>query len=115
MSHIGLEQREDWPDVWSICACLGRLASSLSWLLDHAGSAGKTTTAWLIRGIFEEWGKLTGMAGTIENAIYADKLDADGNLWTPDEPDPTLDRWRFDPRRMTSMLTPKLWLSVECF
>lgn len=60
-----------------------------------AGSAGKTTTAWLIRGIFEEWGKLTGMAGTIENAIYADKLDADGNLWTPSEPDPTLDRYAF--------------------
>lgn len=60
-----------------------------------AGSAGKTTTAWLIRGIFEEWGKLTGMAGTIENAIYADKLDEDGNLWAPDEPDPTLDRCAF--------------------
>ena len=57
-----------------------------------AGSVGKTTTSWLIRGIFEEWGKLTGMAGTIENAIYADKLDEEGNLWTPDEPDPTLDR-----------------------
>ena len=57
-----------------------------------AGSIGKTTTSWLIRGIFEEWGKLTGMAGTIENAIYADKLDAEGALWTPDEPDPTLDR-----------------------
>ena len=60
-----------------------------------AGSVGKTTTSWLIRGIFEEWGKLTGMAGTIENAIYADKLDAEGNLWTPDEPDPTLDRQAF--------------------
>ncbi|CAL8464844.1 g4379 [Coccomyxa elongata] len=56
------------------------------------GSSGKTTTSWLIRGIFEEWGKLTGMMGSIENALYADKLDAEGNLWVPDEADPTLDR-----------------------
>ncbi len=27
------------------------------------GSAGKTTTSWLIRGIFEELGQLTGMLG----------------------------------------------------
>lgn len=58
-----------------------------------AGSSGKTTTSWLIRGIFEEWGKLTGMMGSIENALYADKLDAEGNLWVPDEADPTLDRF----------------------
>lgn len=57
-----------------------------------SGTSGKTTTAWLIRGIFEEWGKLTGMAGSIENALYADKLDRDGNLWAPQEPDPTIDR-----------------------
>ena len=56
------------------------------------GTSGKTTTAWLIRGIFEEWGKLTGMAGSIENALYADKLDREGNLWAPQEPDPTIDR-----------------------
>ena len=30
--------------------------------------------------------------GSIENALYADKLDAEGNLWVPDEADPTLDR-----------------------
>ena len=71
------------------CALLGEIRVMGACL---AGSIGKTTTSWLIRGIFEEWGKLTGMAGTIENAIYADKLDAEGNLWTPDEPDPTLDR-----------------------
>lgn len=59
----------------------------------RAGSSGKTTTSWLIRGIFEEWGKLTGMMGSIENALYADKLDAEGNLWVPDEADPTLDRF----------------------
>ena len=41
------------------------------------------------------------MAGTIENAIYADKLDADGNLWTPDEPDPTLDRCMVEVQLMT--------------
>jgi UDP-N-acetylmuramoyl-L-alanyl-D-glutamate--2,6-diaminopimelate ligase len=58
----------------------------------RAGSSGKTTTSWLIRGIFEEWGKLTGMVGSIENALYADKLDTEGNLWVPDEADPTLDR-----------------------
>ena len=57
-----------------------------------SGTSGKTTTAWLIRGIFEEWGKLTGMAGSIENALYADKLDREGNLWAPQEPDPTIDR-----------------------
>ncbi len=45
-----------------------------------------------MRGIFEEWGRLCGMAGSIENALYADKLDPDGGLWAPEEPDPTLDR-----------------------
>lgn len=60
-----------------------------------AGSSGKTTTAWLIRGIFEEWGKLTGMASSIEDALYADKLNKEGDLWAPDEPDPTLDRSAF--------------------
>ena len=73
-----------------------------------AGSIGKTTTAWLIRGIFEEWGKLTGMAGTIENAIYADKLDAEGALWTPDEPDPTLDRRAL----LESSITPSWLIAV---
>ena len=74
-----------------------------------AGSIGKTTTAWLIRGIFEEWGKLTGMAGTIENAIYADKLDAEGALWTADEPDPTLDRRAF----LESSMIPLSWSAVQ--
>ena len=32
------------------------------------------------------------MVGSIENALYADKLDTEGNLWVPDEADPTLDR-----------------------
>ena len=45
------------------------------------------------------------MAGTIENAIYADKLDPEGALWTPDEPDPTLDRRAL----LESSITPS-WL-----
>lgn len=67
--------------------CIGLISEGMS-----AGSSGKTTTAWLIRGIFEEWGKLTGMASSIEDALYADKLNKEGDLWAPDEPDPTLDR-----------------------
>lgn len=57
-----------------------------------AGTTGKTTTAWLIRGILEAVPCLTGMVGSIEYAIAHDKLTEDGDLWVPDEEDPTLQR-----------------------
>jgi hypothetical protein len=34
-----------------------------------AGSYGKTTAAWLMRGLFEETGELTGMIGEQQLAI----------------------------------------------
>lgn len=58
----------------------------------HAGSRGKTTTSWLVRGIFEEMQLVTGMIGSLEYSIAVDKMTADGNLWMPDEEDPTLRR-----------------------
>ncbi|KAK9799389.1 hypothetical protein WJX73_010816 [Symbiochloris irregularis] len=56
------------------------------------GTRGKTTTCWLIRGILEAVPQLTGMVGSIEYALAHDKLSEDGDLWVPDEEDPTLKR-----------------------
>eukprot|EP00208_Stichococcus_sp_RCC1054_P003770 CAMPEP_0206139342 /NCGR_PEP_ID=MMETSP1473-20131121/5544_1 /ASSEMBLY_ACC=CAM_ASM_001109 /TAXON_ID=1461547 /ORGANISM="Stichococcus sp, Strain RCC1054" /LENGTH=890 /DNA_ID=CAMNT_0053533095 /DNA_START=451 /DNA_END=3123 /DNA_ORIENTATION=- len=56
------------------------------------GDTGKTTTTWLIRGIFEELSQLTGMIGSVEYAISTDRLDDDGDLWVPIEEDTTLER-----------------------
>jgi len=53
------------------------------------GGPGKTTSAWLTRGILEEAGALVGMFGSIEYALHADRLDASGGLWAADEEDPT--------------------------
>ena len=60
--------------------------------LVFTGSRGKTTTAWLVRGIYEELRKVTGMIGTIEYAITTDKMTADGDLWEPTVEDTTLER-----------------------
>ena len=54
-----------------------------------AGSRGKTTTAWLLRGILEEAGLLTGLTGSIEHSISNDRLTDEGDLWTPEETDPS--------------------------
>ena len=56
------------------------------------GGPGKTTSAWLTRGILEEAGALAGMLGSIEYALHADRLDARGALWVADEDDPTASR-----------------------
>lgn len=58
-----------------------------------AGSRGKTTTAWFLRGILEEYGLLTGMAGSIEHSIANDRLTEQGELWVPGEEDPSLDMY----------------------
>ena len=34
-------------------------------LIGVAGSSGKTTTSWLVRGIFEELEQVTGMIGAL--------------------------------------------------
>jgi len=46
------------------------------------GTKGKTTTTWLIRGIFEEMLKLTGMIGGIEYALAEDLVNDDGTFIT---------------------------------
>lgn len=38
------------------------------------GSAGKTTTSWLVRSIFEELGQLTGMLGRRPSSCLAHPL-----------------------------------------
>ena len=53
------------------------------------GGPGKTTSAWLTRGVLEEAGALVGMIGSIEYALHADRLDARGGLWAAGEEDPT--------------------------
>lgn len=61
-------------------------------MVSDAGSKGKTSTAWLVRGIFEEMQKVTGMIGSIEYSIAVDKMTSDGDLWEPDLEDTTLQR-----------------------
>ncbi|KAK9840910.1 hypothetical protein WJX81_000011 [Elliptochloris bilobata] len=65
------------------------------------GSAGKSTTSWYVRGIFEDWALpgtdpprvcVVGMAGSLENAVDVLRMDRQGDLWEPEEEDPTLDR-----------------------
>ena len=56
-----------------------------------AGTRGKTTCAWFLRGILEEFGLLSGMVGSVEHALSHDRLTEQGALWTPSEPDPTQD------------------------
>ena len=68
------------------------------------GTNGKTTTSWLIRSVLEEIGRssdeearlsadvIVGMIGTIEYAVAEDRLDEEGELWLPTEPDPTRQR-----------------------
>lgn len=56
------------------------------------GSAGKTTTSWLIRGIFDEQDKSAGLIGTVEYGIDEFLMTEDGDLWKRDAPDPTLTR-----------------------
>jgi len=55
------------------------------------GTNGKTTTTWLIRGILEEAGYVTGMIGTVEYALAEHRLDSSGHVWEPLSEDPTLD------------------------
>ena len=66
-----------------------------------AGSAGKSTTCWYVRGIFEDWALpgsepprvcVVGMAGSLENAVDVLRMDRQGDLWEPEEDDPTLER-----------------------
>ncbi|KXZ52871.1 hypothetical protein GPECTOR_8g252 [Gonium pectorale] len=56
------------------------------------GLVGKTTTAWLIRGILEELGQTVGLMSSVEHAIAEDRLDEDGELWEPLEEDPSAER-----------------------
>jgi UDP-N-acetylmuramyl tripeptide synthase len=56
------------------------------------GTNGKTTTAWLMRSVFEQMGKLTGMIGTVEYALATDRLDLDGDFWADVVEDTTLKR-----------------------
>ena len=58
----------------------------------YAGSTGKTTTSWLIRGMFDELDKSAGLIGTVEYGIDEFLMTEDGDLWKRDEPDPTLQR-----------------------
>lgn len=58
-----------------------------------AGSSGKTTTSWLIRGMFDELDKSAGLIGTVEYGIDEFLMDEEGDLWKRHEPDPTLRRY----------------------
>lgn len=57
-------------------------------LVGVAGSSGKTSVSWLVRGVLEQAGQLTGMVGSIEHALAEHLMTPDGNLWEPDGVDP---------------------------
>ncbi|KAI8466586.1 MAG: Mur ligase [Monoraphidium minutum] len=61
-------------------------------MIGIAGTSGKTTVSWLVRGVLEELGQLTGLVGSIEYALAEDRLDEDGALWEPEVEDPTAER-----------------------
>jgi UDP-N-acetylmuramate-alanine ligase len=56
------------------------------------GSSGKTTVSWLVRGMLEQVGQLTGMIGSIEHALAEHLLTPEGTLWMADETDPAAGR-----------------------
>jgi hypothetical protein len=56
-------------------------------LLTVLGTSGKTTTSWLIRGLLEQAGQLTGMVGSIEYALAEHLMTPDANMWAPNEAD----------------------------
>ena len=68
------------------------LAASVLRYASSAGSRGKTTTSWFIRGIFEEMQLITGMIGSLENSIAVDKMTDTGDIWKSEAEDPTLKR-----------------------
>ena len=97
-------------EFWALCFCLDRLVKMLclslqreSWgiesIIHQAGSKGKTTTSWLVRGIFEEMQLVTGMVGTLEYSLAVDKMTENGDLWKPEEEDITLERSALMDRR----------------
>lgn len=65
------------------------------------GSTGKTTTSWLIRGMFDELDKSAGLIGTVEYGIDEFLMTEDGDLWKRDEPDTTLQRESSVPNCLT--------------
>lgn len=85
--------------VDSTLGALGKLAAEF---YDHPserlrtvsfiGSYGKTMSAWLARGIFEESGELVAMINNSEYAIHQDRLTPEGDIWAPDEDDPSQSR-----------------------
>eukprot|EP01023_Acetabularia_acetabulum_P020462 TRINITY_DN2064_c0_g4_i1.p1 TRINITY_DN2064_c0_g4~~TRINITY_DN2064_c0_g4_i1.p1 ORF type:complete len:660 (+),score=142.08 TRINITY_DN2064_c0_g4_i1:3-1982(+) len=56
------------------------------------GSHGKTTLSWLVRGILEEDGQLTGMINSMEYSIGPHLLNHEGGFWKPAEHDETRGR-----------------------
>jgi UDP-N-acetylmuramoylalanine-D-glutamate ligase len=56
-------------------------------LLTILGTSGKTTTSWLIRGLLEQAGQLTGMVGSIEYALAEHLMTPGANMWAPTEAD----------------------------
>lgn len=52
------------------------------------GTSGKTTVSWLIRGVLEQAGQLTGMVGSIEQALAEHLMTDEGDLWEADDVDP---------------------------
>jgi hypothetical protein len=67
-----------------------------------AGTSGKTTITWLVRGVLEELGLVTGLVSSIEYALAEDLLTPQGDLYEPDgEEDPSVGRDNSAPYSLT--------------
>lgn len=56
------------------------------------GTHGKTTVSWLIRGVLEQAGELTGMIGSIEHALAEHLMTPEGKIWRSTADDPAAGR-----------------------
>lgn len=60
-------------------------------MIGITGTNGKTTTAWLVRGILDTLGQETGLIGTTGYELGSLKFNANGTVWAPEEEDPVKD------------------------
>ncbi|GMH43410.1 hypothetical protein BSKO_11332 [Bryopsis sp. KO-2023] len=73
------------------------------------GSTGKTTVSWLIRAIFFQHKRSTGIICDTEHAMLNDHLDSDGNIWKTNEPDVAKTREATTPYHITEY-TGRYWV-----
>ena len=104
MSSIGCIFYGQFTDEGQIklrlCICSGYPSAKMK-IIGVLGTHGKTSTAWILRQILEEFKVCTGMMCDIEYAILGDQLTAEGDLFIPTENDPAYYRSAAAPYHLT--------------